>query len=217
MDAHKSKSMKHIEETMENVGEDSLRYHVLESAKNFKTSWVALGRSLYTVWKDKLYKNWGFNTLEGYTAKEIGIKKPTAMKLLRSYFFLEKEEPQYLSKDYEESAPAASVPTYESIDLLRKVRNNKVLDNQDYVNFKKDIFEKGKDTKDVKRDLTTLIRQRKEIDPEETQEKERVSVMKRYLNTLKSMKKEIEISKVLPPTLLKETESLIKKLEDELV
>ncbi|MCK9614048.1 MAG: hypothetical protein M0R48_00935 [Candidatus Omnitrophica bacterium] len=215
MDTHKTKSMKNIEEQMQNVGEDSLRYHVLESAKNFKTSWVALGRSLYTVWKDKLYKDWGFNTLEGYTSKEIGIKKLTAMKLLRSYYFLEKEEPQYLSSEYAEQAPATTVPTYESVDLLRKAKNNKILDNQDYANLKKDIFEKGRDAQVVKKDLTNLIRQRKEIDPEESHEKERVSVIKRYLSVLKSMKKEIEISKLLPPTLLKETESLIKKLEEE--
>lgn len=215
MDTQKTKSMQNIENKMQDVSPDSLRYHVLESAKNFKTSWVALGRSLYTVWKDKLYKDWGFNTLEGYTSKEIGIKKLTAMKLLRSYYFLEKEEPQYLSSEYTESSPATTVPTYESVDLLRKAKNNKVLDNEDYANLKKDIFEKGRDAQVVKKDLTNLIRQRKEIDPDETHEKERVGVMKRYLSVLKSMKKEIEISKLLPPTLLKETESLIKKLEEE--
>ncbi|MFA5008411.1 MAG: hypothetical protein WC546_04230 [Candidatus Omnitrophota bacterium] len=216
MEIHKSKSMQNIEEKMQNVGEDSLRYHVLQSAKNFKTSWVALGRSLYTVWKDKLYKDWGFNTLEGYTSKEIGIKKLTAMKLLRSYYFLEKEEPQYLSSEYTESAPATTVPTYESVDLLRKAKNNKILDGEDYTNLKKDIFEKGRDAQVVKKDLTNLIRQRKEIDPEENHEKERVNVVRRYLNVLKSMKKEIEISKLLPPALLKETESLIRKLEEEI-
>ncbi|MDD4955168.1 MAG: hypothetical protein PHP17_03920 [Candidatus Omnitrophica bacterium] len=216
MDTHKTKSMQHIEDTMQDVNPESLRYHVLESAKNFKTSWVALGRSLYTVWKDKLYKDWGFNTLEGYTSKEIGIKKPTAMKLLRSYYFLEKEEPQYLSKEYNESAEATAVPTYESIDLLRKAKNNKVLDSQDYVNLKKDIFEKGKDAQVVKKDLTSLIRERKEIDPEETHEKERVNITKRYLSMLKNMKKEIEITKLLPASLLRETEVLISKLEEEI-
>jgi hypothetical protein len=215
MDAHKSKSMQNIEDKMQDVSPDSLRYHVLESAKSFKTSWVALGRSLYTVWKDKLYKDWGFNTLEGYTSKEIGIKKLTAMKLLRSYYFLEKEEPQYLSQEYAESAQPSTVPTYESVDLLRKAKNNKVLDGQDYLNLKKDIFEKGRDAQVVKKDLTNMIRQRKEIDPEETHEKERISVVKRYLNVLKSMKKEIEITKLLPPELLRETEILISKLEEE--
>lgn len=213
----KSKSLKNIEEKMENMDENSLRYHVLESAKNFKTSWVSLGRALYTVNKDKLYKNWGYNTLEGYTAKEIGIKKPTAMKLLRSYFFLEKEEPQYLTSEYKEKAEAAVVPSYESIDLLRKAKSNKILENQDYENIKKDIFEKGRDAQAIKRDLTSLIKQRKDIDPQEEHEKARIATVKRFLSTLKSMKKEIEITKLLPHELLKETESLIKRLEEELI
>lgn len=213
----KSKSLKNIEQKMENMDENSLRYHVLESAKSFKTSWVSLGRALYTVNKDKLYKNWGYNTLEGYTAKEIGIKKPTAMKLLRSYFFLEKEEPQYLTSEYKEKAEAAVVPSYESIDLLRKAKSNKILDEKDYDDIKKSVFEKGRDVQAVKKDLTTLIKSRKDIDPEEEQEKARVVTVKRFLSTLKTMKKEIEITKLLPYELLKETESLIKKLEEELI
>ena len=93
MEGQKPKSLRNIEDKMASLEEGSLRYHVLESAKNFKSSWIELGRSLYSVYKDKLYKAWGFNTFDAYTLKEIGIKKPTAMKLLRSYYFLEKEEP----------------------------------------------------------------------------------------------------------------------------
>jgi hypothetical protein len=212
----KTKAIRNIEQKMEKVEGDSFRHHVLESAKNFKTSWVALGRALYAVWKDKLYKDWGYNTIEGYSAKEIGIKKLTAMKLLRSYYFLEKEEPQYLSQDYRETANAALVPTYESIDLLRKAKSNKTLDGQDYANLKKDIFEKGKDIQQVRRDLTTLMKQRKEIDSEEEKQRTRVITVKRFLSTLRSMKREIEISHLLPPSILKETESLIRKLEAEI-
>ena len=36
----KSKSVKNIEAKMENLDIHSLRYHVLESAKNFKCSWI---------------------------------------------------------------------------------------------------------------------------------------------------------------------------------
>ncbi|MDP2922424.1 MAG: hypothetical protein Q8O30_01710 [Candidatus Omnitrophota bacterium] len=212
----KTKAIRNIEQKMEKVEGDSFRHHVLESAKSFKTSWVALGRALYAVWKDKLYKDWGYNTIEGYTAKEIGIKKLTAMKLMRSYYFLEKDEPHYLSQEYSESASAATVPSYESIDLLRKAKNNKTLDNQDYDSIKKDIFEKGKDTQQLRRDLTTLIRQRKEIDPEEEKQKIRLMTVKRFLSTVRSMKREIEVSKLLPVSILKETESIIKKLESEI-
>jgi len=215
MSTYREKDLKHIEQKMEGLDETSVRYHVLEVTKSFKTSWVALGRALYSVWKDKLYKDWGYNTIEGYVVKEVGIRKLTAMKLLRSYYFLEKEEPHYLTKDYTETIVAAVMPTYENIDLLRKAKNNKTLDNQDYANLKKDIFEKGKDPLCVRRDLISLIRQRREIDPHQEQEKARSTTIKRFLHTLKLMKREIEITKLLPPGLLKETESLIKKLEEE--
>ena len=216
MTTNKSKSLQNIEEKMESLDVSSLRYHVLESAKNFKTSWVELGRSLYSVWKDKLYKDWGFGTFDAYTAKEIGIKKPTAMKLLRSYYFLEKEEPAYLKDDYAESADTAKLPSYEAVDLLRKAKDKKTLDSQDYSKLKKEIFEDGKDVQAIKRDLTSLIRQREELEPEEAYKKRRTATLRRFIGSLKALKQEAEISKLLPAQLLKEAQELIRKIEEQL-
>ena len=84
----KTKSIDRLEEKMKGLDSESLRYHILESAKNFKSSWVNLGQGLYSVWKDKLYKEWGYSTFESFSAKELGIRKQTALKLLRSYYFL---------------------------------------------------------------------------------------------------------------------------------
>ncbi len=216
MYTHKTKSLQNIENKMASLEEGSLRYHILESAKNFKSSWIELGRSLYSVYKDKLYKEWGFITFEAYTSKEIGIKKPTAMKLLRSYFFLEKEEPAYLSQGYTESVDAARLPSYEAIDLLRKAKFKKTLDAEDYHRIKKDIFENGKDTKDVKRDLTLLIRDRQELEPEEAYKKRRISTLKRFLGSLKGLKQEAEMLHLLPVDLIKEAQELISKIEAEI-
>ena len=69
----------------------SFRYSVLEAARGFKSSWIDLGQLLYSVSKDKKYKDWGFLTFEAYCEKEVGIKQATAMKMLKSYYFLEKE------------------------------------------------------------------------------------------------------------------------------
>ena len=212
----KPKSLQNIEEKMVGLHSGSLRYHVLESAKNFKTSWIELGRSLYSVWKDKLYKEWGFSTFDAYTAKEIGIKKPTAMKLLRSYYFLEKEEPAYLRDDYVTSADAAKVPGYEAVDLLRKAKDKKTLDSEDYTKLKKDIFEDGKDVQQLKRDLTSLIKQREELEPEEAYKKRRLATLRRFIGSLKALKQEAEISKLLPAPLIKEAQELIKKIEEQI-
>lgn len=201
---------------MQDVDKNSLRYKVLQSAKNFKTSWIELGQALYTVWKDKLYKEWGYVSFDLYTAKEIGIKKQTAMKLLRSYFFLEKEEPDYLKDDYRIAAEAALVPSFEAIDVLRQVKSKKELDEHDYANFKKDIFDKGRDAREIKKDLLSLIRQRKELEPQEAREKKRVATVRRFLSTLKALEKEIESAKLLSGPLVKEINTVIKKLESEI-
>lgn len=213
---HKSRSMQNIEEKMSSLDADSMRYHVLESAKNFKTSWIELGRSLYTVWRDKLYKDWGYGTFDIYTVKEIGIKKPTAMKLLRSYYFLEKEEPAYLKSDYAETTEVAKVASFEAVDLLRKAKDKKTLDAQDYSKLKKDILEDGVDAQQVKRDLTSLIRSREELEPEEAYKKKRTATLRRFLGNLKALKQEAEISKLLPAALIKDAQELIKKIEEQI-
>lgn len=213
--APKSKSLKNIEQKMHGLDSNSLRYRILESAKNFKTSWVELGQALYAVWKDKVYKEWGYTQFETYTAKEIGIRKPTAMKLLKSYYFLEKEEPAYLAKGYAESADVAALPGYESIDVLRVAKNKKELDKQDYAHLKEEILEKGKDSREVRKDIASLVRQREELQPEEAWEKRKLATIKRLLSTLKSLKKEAEVLKLLPSPLIKETSDLIKNIEAE--
>jgi len=213
----KTKSLEHIEEKMVGVEEDSIRYRVLQSAKNFKTSWVELGQALYTVWKDKAYKEWGYLTFDAYTQKEIGIKKPTAMKLLKSYYFLEKEEPAYLQKEYSETQSAASVPSYEAVNLLRLAKNKSTLDKDDYQRFKKDVFEDGKDPGQVKKDLTSLMRQREELSPDEARQKRKFAIVKRIISTLNSLKMDADAQKLLPAALVKEMSGLIHKLEAELL
>ena len=210
------KSLDNLEEKMKRLDQKSLRYHVLENAKNFKTSWIELGRSLYTVWKDKLYRDWGYANIDAYTSKEIGIRKQTAMKLLRSYYFLEREEPEYLKDEYVQSLQVACVPSYESIDLLRLAKSKKKLDQADYANLKREIFERGKDHREIRKDLTALIREKHALEPEESYAKRKLNTVRRFLGTLKALKIECEVSKLISVPLIKEVGILIKKLEEEL-
>ncbi|MDD5136573.1 MAG: hypothetical protein PHN63_04425 [Candidatus Omnitrophica bacterium] len=212
----KTKSLERLEEKMGGVEEDSIRYRVLQCAKNFKTSWIELGQVLYSVWKDKAYKEWGYITFDAYTQKEIGIKKTTAMKLLKSYYFLEKEEPVYLQKDHSASQDTAAVPSYESVNLLRLAKNKNTLDKDDYQRFRKDVLERGKDAGQVKRDLVTLMRQREELDPDEARQRRRFAAVKRAVASLKTIKTDIEMQKLLPANLIKEISMLINKLEAEI-
>ncbi|MBN2453420.1 MAG: hypothetical protein JXB40_04080 [Candidatus Omnitrophica bacterium] len=215
--AKMTRSIEGIQRRMENVEEGSVRHRALQSAKNFKTSWIELGQCLYSVWKDKLYKTWGYMTFEAYTAKEIGIKQATAMKLLKSYYFLEREEPVYLEKDRAADSPAVAVPSYESVNLLRLAKDRKVVDPADYAALKRDVFESGKDAGEIRKSLTSAIRQREELDPEEARQKRRSVTLRKFVGTLKALKRDLEIAKMLPGPVMKEVASLIAKIESQIV
>ncbi|MDP3791786.1 MAG: hypothetical protein Q8R38_07075 [Candidatus Omnitrophota bacterium] len=215
MNRFKTKSLEAIEEKMTGMDTESLRFQILQNAKSFKTSWIGLGQALYSVWKDKLFKDWGFLTFDAYTSKEIGIRKNTALKLLKTYYFLEKEEPHLINKDYVNTKDAAEVPSYESVDVLRMAKKKQLLDEDDYKRFRKDILEKGRDGREVKKDLTALIKQREELEPEEARKKKREATIRRLLTTLRSLKTEIEVTKVLPSDILKQTKMLIDRIEAE--
>jgi len=212
----KTKSIGRLEEKMDGLDEGSVRFRILESAKSFKTSWIGLGQALYSVWKDKLYKEWGYLTFEAYSAKEIGIRKETALKLLKSYYFLEKEEPSYLKTDHNEPKEIAAIPNYESVNVLRLAKNKKELGPSDYGMLKKNVFEMGKDAKDVKKDLTAIIKQRQELDPEEVRDKKRLLLLRRLVGTLKVLKRDLELSKIISAAIVKDITAIINKLEPEL-
>ncbi len=215
MEAGKTKALRNLEEKMEQLDANSFRYHILESAKQFKCSWIELGRALYSVWKDKMYKEWGYLNFDIYVSREIGIRRQTAMKLLKSYYFLEQEEPQYLKTDAAQTPEPAKIPSYEAVDILRQAKSKKILD-ADYQGLKKEIFELGKDAPELKKNLGVIIRQRQELDPEAAQEKRKLATVSRLLGHLRMLKQEVEVLKILPMPLIKELESLIRKVSDQL-
>jgi len=204
-----------MQDSQDVVHPGSMRDVALQASKSFKSSWVELGRVLYSIWKDKLYREWDYQQFDIYVSKELGIRKQTSLKLLRSYYFLEKEEPMYLQKEYAEDADSKEIPSYEAVDVLRLAKS-KNIDEEDYAKLKDDLFVKGKDSKEIKRDLTTMMRQREEVDPEEAWQKKKESNIRRFIGTLKSLKREMDESKILPSAMAHEVNALIKKLESQL-
>ena len=77
----KPKSLNRIEDKLETLDEASYRFKVLNACRQFKTSWIQLGQSLFAVQRDKLFRSWDFLTFEGYCQKELSIRQATAAKL----------------------------------------------------------------------------------------------------------------------------------------
>ncbi len=192
---------------------DQLREKILQHSKEFKTSWVNLGQALYTVWKDKFFIGWGYEKFEHYLEKEVSLKKTVALKLLKTYFFLEQDEPSYLKKEFVETRDPVQVPHYEAVNILRLARQKKELTRDDYAKLKNAIFEKGKDASLVRRDLVSMMRERKPVDPEEEREQRNLAAIRRLLNSLKSFKKDMETLKLAPSEFIQDAEEFISKLE----
>jgi len=194
---------------------ENLREHLAQHAKDFKLSWVLLGQGLYSVWRDKLYHSWGFEKFEDYCVRELGLKKPLALKLVKTYFFVEQDEPVYLKKEFAETRQTAMVPGFEGLDVLRLARGKKELTRDDYAKLRKDIFEKGKEASLVRKDLTTIIKERKQVDPQQARESRHEQSIRRLVAALRSFKKDMETLKLAEPDIIEEAQGLLERLEGQ--
>ncbi|MEW5894386.1 MAG: hypothetical protein AB1650_01315 [Candidatus Omnitrophota bacterium] len=200
-----------------NLTGDLIRQRLVEYCKMFKTSWVNLGQSLYPVWKDKLFYAWGFEKFEYYLQEELGLKKETAMKMLKSYFFVEQNEPAYLSESFVKERNAQKVPGCEEVNVLRLARGKKELNKDDYRKLRQEVFEGGKDASVVRKDLTNLIRQRKQVDPEEERALRAEQAVKKLSTALRNFHNDMEILKLLPVDLIDDAKELLERLEKEVI
>jgi len=215
----KTKSMKKIEQKMAALEPGSLRYQVLENAKNFKGSWIALGQILYTVYKDKMFKEWGYQSFETYCKGEVGIHSQTASKLLHSYYFLEKNEPEFLKSvhDSESQVSPKSIPSADAVNVLRLAANRKELSEEDYQEFKKSVFEEGKEGKEVKKQVGLRLRSlREEEDPQKARQERRTSTLRRLIATVKTLHKELAYNHLVSDRTAREIEKVLEYLEKEI-
>lgn len=205
-----SRAIEKIEERLSGLQEGSLRYEALQAAKRFKVSWIELGRVLWTVSREKKFREWGYLTFEAYCAKEVGVRASTAKKLLHSYFFLEKEEPTVL-KRLESDLPSR-LPPVEAVNLLRLLKRRKELPEENYRSVREKLLEEGRELPEVRREVRFML-QREPADPAAAQAAHREKTVRRMIGTLKAIREEAEISHFLPKNLLSEVEALTKKLE----
>ncbi|MEE8380752.1 MAG: hypothetical protein V3R78_02585 [Thermodesulfobacteriota bacterium] len=216
MTISKTKAISHIESKMTGLDESSLRYQTLQSAKRFKTSWVELGQYLHTVWREKHYKSWGYVSFESYCTKETGIRPSTALKLLRSYYFLERDEPAFLKEKLIDSDKVVELPNFRSVDILRLAKDKKDLNNEDYKTLRYSVLDKGEEPKEVRNKLKDILESYKELDPEEEKKKRYTTTINRFLSMLKNLQREIEHSGMLSKEIVKEVDQLIAKIEAEM-
>lgn len=195
---------------------DTIRDEILVFSKDFKKSWIGLGRHLYAVWQDKLYRNWGFEKFEDYVEEEVGLKKAIAMKLLKSYLFIEQDEPQYFDPQFMESRTADKIPSYDEINFLRLAKSKKEVTKNDYAKLKHDVFEKGKLSGALQKDLTALMKERKQVDPDEERDQRNQAAIRKLVTSIQNFQKDMTALKLLPDEILEQAKTLMLRLEEQL-
>ena len=193
-----------------------LREHALETAKRYKASWIELGQYLFSIYKDKHFRNWNYLSFETYCAKELGIKQTTASKLIKSYEFLEKEEPRITSPTYAEEAPPAKVPNYESVNLLRLARENKKITAQEFSDLRESVLEKAREPKEVRAEVKKILERKEDKDSLELKQSRRRASIKRVITMLNALKADLESEHAVPNYLLKQMADLAHKLADQI-
>jgi hypothetical protein len=126
-----------IQSRLESLPQGSLRRRVLECARQFKSSWVDLGRMLSEVKREALWREWGHASFDAYCAKELFIRKQTADKLTMSYGFIERHEPALVRE--REPRPA---PSFEVIEVLSRAEAAGRLPEDGWRELREEILER---------------------------------------------------------------------------
>jgi len=198
------------------MANDELRVKTVEIAKQHKASWIQLGQHLFSIYKNKLFKDWGYQAFETYCRKELNIKEATASKLIKSYAFLEKEEPRIVKPDYTEEEAPRKIPDYEAVNALRLAKNNKNIPTNEFAELRNDVLNEGKEVKEVRAQVKRILETHAPRETPEMQEQKRGTILRRLIGFLNSAKTQLEEEDLVPDYLLKQIETLTQKLEDQL-
>ena len=206
-----SKAIQRLQEKMAGIQAGTIRYEALEAAKRFKSSWIELGRVLWTVHREKKFKEWGYLTFEAYCAKEISIRAATAKKLLHSYFFLEREEPSLLKRLSEQ--PPAAQPDLDAVNVLRLLKRRPQVPEQGYQRVRDQVLEEGRPAAQVREQVKALLPQPPDGEREAVR---RRGTVRRMISAMKIMSRQMKEERMVPAKLLDEVGRLIQKLETAL-
>ena len=204
-----------IEKRLETLDPESLRYRALKALRNFRASWVELGRLLNEVVYGGDYKEWGYDDFELYCARELGLKKPTVQKLMASYNYMRKYETKRLH-DFEDShdeSVGATIPDYQTVELLDRVRRREDLSEDDVKELHHKAFSEEAEEKELRKEIRQRLRpaiEESEISDRATARKQELS---QILRVARELRRRLSNSKAIPGGLKERIEQTLIELE----
>jgi hypothetical protein len=135
----------------------SERYRVLKAARDFKSSWVTLAELIHQVEQMQKYADWGFDSLEQYCVEELRISPRTAQKLLKSFRFLQENEPDVVTQREEDPRDRPPIPDVAQVSFLARARTDQGLPEPVYRKLRDAAFRHGATVTELRSQLKEAV------------------------------------------------------------
>lgn len=193
----------HLRQKAIDVPPGSFRQTVVLAAKRFKSSWVELGKLLVKVRNEALFEEWGYPSFEAYCLAELRIRKQTAEKLVRSFSFLDKHEPDRM----ERPQVVEEAPAFEVVEVLAQAEDRGQLSASEYKSIRDAIWNQEKPTSELRRELTDRF-------PAPESPSSDLAALKRLWGLSKRLAAELHASKKVPKAVAERADALAGDLEE---
>lgn len=196
-------------ESLREKGETGLRLRAVETARQFKRSWLEMARVILEVRNRRTYESWGYRDIYAYCLEELRIKRPTVEKLVLSYSTISEHAPKVLNYD----GIAQQIPSVDSVDYLAKALRERD-DDEDasslpseevIAELKQAIFEEGAPVQSLRKRFDPIIHPKSEDDLERETIKKALAALRRLEATLLDVTLEMEI--------FEESQALFERLQ----
>jgi len=194
---------------------DRLREQTKKIAHAHKASWLKLAEYLKQVYEGKHYKAWGFLTFAAYCEKELELKQSQISKMIKSYDFLEEEAPAVVKAVHDESAEKV-VPNYESLNMLRILKQKQNLTQDEYAQVRHRVLDKDDPIQEVRAQVKRFLEERAEPESPEARRVKRNQMLRRLYTVLSASKQELQGSHLVPQYLIKQMADLAEKVKDQI-
>jgi hypothetical protein len=192
----------HLHQKLSEVPPGSFRQTVLLAARRFKSSWVDLGKLLVKVRNEALFEDWGYPSFEAYCLAELRIRRQTAEKLVRSFSFLDKHEPERMERpQIVEEAPA-----FEVVEVLAQAEERGQLSASEYKSIRDAIWNPEKPASELRRELTQRF-------PAPEAPASDLAALKRLWGLSKRLAAELHAHKKVPKAVAERADALAGDLE----
>jgi len=145
----------------------------------------------------------------------LGIRQSTAVKLLRSYAFLEAEDPGWVKRARSSQPVTGKYPDLDSVNLLRRVKDGGRVDDAGYAKLRKQVFEDNRPPQEIRLELQGLRDEAANQDPVRLREERRAQFIRRLYAFLHHARKEALANRFLTDALLSQLQHMEGKLEKE--